>query len=151
MQKRSQFLCAFRKLRNYTTNTRYAAGTNVIYFLYQLLPRKPNVFFVKKTLAHTERLSQHFVRGKSFVSMSKIHLCGRWQLVNKRTFDSSGCFGRAHPQSPFTPLFCPFWPVLLSITWLKCSQVQRPPGSIARSNFTCHRCCCCCCCSQAYL
>lgn len=53
LQKGSQFLCAFRKLRNYTTNTMYAAGTNVIYFLYQLLPRKPNVFFVKKTLTHT--------------------------------------------------------------------------------------------------
>lgn len=58
-------------------------------------------FLLKKT--HTHRLSQHFVRGKSFVSMSKIHLCGRWQLVNKRTFDSSGCFGRA-PYTPLTPL-----------------------------------------------
>lgn len=145
LQKGSQFRCVFRKLRNDTTNTLYAAGTNVIYFLYLVLPRKPNVFFVKKnSQTHTHRLSQHFVRGKSFVSMSKIHLCGRWQLVNKRTFDSSGCFGRA----PNIPRSLPFWPVLLSITWLKCSQVQRPPGIIARSNCTCYRCCCC---SQAYL
>lgn len=41
--------------------------------------------------------------------MSKIHLCGRWQLVNKRTFDSSGCFGRAHtPSHPLPPYFVPF-------------------------------------------
>lgn len=67
------------------------------------------MYFLSKkhshTRTHTERLSQHFVRGKSFVSISKIHLCGRWQLVNKRTFDSSGCFGRAgSPHTPSPPL-----------------------------------------------
>lgn len=41
--------------------------------------------------------------------MSKIHLCGRWQLVNKRTFDSSGCFGRAHtPSHPLPSFVVPF-------------------------------------------
>lgn len=66
----------------------------------------------QKKKENTLKLPLHFVRGKSFVSMSKIHLCGRWQLVNKRTFDSSGCFGRA-------TLCYPTWPAHLSITWLK--------------------------------
>lgn len=74
-------------------------------FLYPITAAKPNVFFVK------EKKNILFVRSKSFVSMLKIHLCGRWQLVNKRTFDSSGCFGRA--------TLYPTWPALLSITWLK--------------------------------
>lgn len=81
-------------------------------------------FLLKKhshTRTHTERLSQHFVRGKSFVSMSKIHLCGRWQLVNKRTFDSSGCFGRAGSQFPFTPLIVP---LLASSSFHHLAQMQ---------------------------
>lgn len=54
---------------------------------------------------HTHSLSQHFVRGKSFVSMSKIHLCGRWQLVKK---EPSTQVAVSDVQAAHAPLIDPF-------------------------------------------